>query len=51
LEHGILGVYRASNFIMGHREIGWEEVVWMHLAQDRDQLRAFVNTAMNLEVP
>jgi len=33
------------------REIGWEGVQWMHLAQDRDQWRAAVNTTMNLRVP
>jgi hypothetical protein len=33
------------------REIGWEGVDWIHLAQDRDQWRAFVNTVMNLRVP
>jgi hypothetical protein len=31
-------------------EIGWEDVDWMHLAQDRDQWLAFVNTVMNLQV-
>jgi hypothetical protein len=33
------------------KEIGWEGVDWMHLAQDRDQWRALVNTVMNLRVP
>jgi hypothetical protein len=33
------------------REIGWEGVDWMHLAQDRDQWCAVVNTVMNLWVP
>jgi hypothetical protein len=32
-------------------EIGWEGVDWTHLAQDRDQWRAVVNTVMNLGVP
>jgi hypothetical protein len=36
---------------MDLREIGWEGVDWIHLTQDRDQLRAFVNTEMNLRVP
>jgi len=29
---------------MDRRETGWEGVYWMHLAQDRDQRRAVVNT-------
>jgi len=36
---------------MDLREIGWEGVEWMHLAQDRDQLQAVVNTVMNLWFP
>jgi hypothetical protein len=32
-------------------EIGWEDLVWMHLAQDRDQWWAVMNTIMNLRVP
>jgi hypothetical protein len=31
-------------------EIGWEVVDWMHLAQDRNQWRAVVNTVMKLRV-
>jgi len=31
-------------------EIVWEGVDWMHLAQDRDQWRAVVNTVMKLWV-
>jgi hypothetical protein len=33
------------------REIGWGDMNWINLAQDRDQRRALVNTAMNLRVP
>jgi hypothetical protein len=33
------------------REIGWEDVDWMHMSQDRDRWRAVVNTVMNLWVP
>jgi len=33
------------------REIGWEGVDWIHLAQDREQWRALVNTVINLRVP
>jgi hypothetical protein len=36
---------------MDLREIGWEGVDWIHLAQDKDQWWAFVNTLMNLQVP
>jgi hypothetical protein len=36
---------------MDLREIRWEGVDWVHLAQDRDQWRAPLNTAMNLLVP
>jgi hypothetical protein len=32
-------------------ETGWEDVDWFHLAQDRDQWQAPVNTVMNLWVP
>jgi hypothetical protein len=28
---------------MDSREIGWEDVDWIHLAQDRDEWRALVN--------
>jgi len=33
------------------REIGWEIVHWIHLAQDRDQYRAVLNTVIKLQVP
>jgi hypothetical protein len=33
------------------REIGWEIVNWVHVAQDNDQWRALENTVMNLRVP
>jgi len=35
---------------MDLRETGWEGVDWMHLAQDRDQWRALVNTVMNVRI-
>jgi hypothetical protein len=33
------------------REIGWDGIDWIDLAQDRDQCRALVNTVMDLLVP
>jgi hypothetical protein len=36
-----------DNINMDLREIGWEFVNWIHLAQARDQWWALVNTAMN----
>jgi hypothetical protein len=36
---------------MDLREIGWEDVACIHLAQDRNQWWATVNAVMNLLVP
>jgi hypothetical protein len=35
---------RENNIKMDLRKIVWEVVHWMHLAQDRDQWGAIVNT-------
>jgi hypothetical protein len=35
---------------MDIRAIGWRDVEWIHLAQDRDHWRAVVSTVMNLRV-
>jgi hypothetical protein len=32
------------------REIGWDGMNWIDLAQDRDQWRALVSTVMSLRV-
>jgi hypothetical protein len=41
----------VENIKMDLTEIGWDDVDWIELAQDRDQWRALVNTVMNLRVP
>jgi hypothetical protein len=41
----------VDNFKIDLREIGWDEVDWMDMAQDKDQRRALVNTVLNLRVP
>jgi hypothetical protein len=33
------------------REIGWDGVDWIDMAQDREQWRALVKTILNLRVP
>jgi hypothetical protein len=33
------------------RDIGWDGMDWIDLAQNRDQWRALVNMMMNLRVP
>jgi hypothetical protein len=33
------------------REIGYDGIDWIDVAQDRDQWRALVNTAMKLQLP
>jgi hypothetical protein len=41
----------VDNIKMDLREVRWDGMDWIDLAQDRDQLRALVNTVMNLRVP
>jgi hypothetical protein len=41
----------VDNIKMDLREIGWYDMDWIDLAQDRDQWRALVNTVMNFRVP
>jgi hypothetical protein len=36
---------------MNLREIGWNGVDWIDMAQERDQWRALVNTVLNLRDP
>jgi len=39
-----------DNIRVDLREVGWENVEWMHLAQGRDQWWNHVNTIMNLQI-
>jgi hypothetical protein len=41
---------RVNNTKMNLREIGWDGIDWVDLAQDRDRWRALVNTMTNLRV-
>jgi hypothetical protein len=41
----------VDNIKMDLREIGWNGMDWIDLAQDRDKWRALVTTEMNLRVP
>jgi hypothetical protein len=41
----------VDNIKMDLREIGWNGVDWVDLAQDRDLWRALLNTVMKLRVP
>jgi hypothetical protein len=40
-----------ENMKMNLGKIGFGDVDWIHLAQDRDRRRALVNTVINLQVP
>jgi hypothetical protein len=39
-----------DNIKMDLREIGWDGVDWIELAQNKEEWRALVNTVMNLRV-
>jgi hypothetical protein len=42
---------REDNIKMDIREVGWEDMNWIELAQDTDRWRDLVNAVMNLRVP
>jgi len=42
---------REDNIKMDHREVGWEAMDWIDLAEDRDRWQALVNAVINLRVP
>jgi hypothetical protein len=41
----------VDNIRMNLAEVGWGDVDWIDLAQDRNRWRALVNSALNLRVP
>jgi hypothetical protein len=41
----------VDNIKIDLRELRWDGVDWIDLAQDRDKWRALVNMVMNLRVP
>jgi hypothetical protein len=41
---------KAKTYV-GGQCTGWDGMDWIDLAEERDQWRALVNTAMNLRVP
>jgi hypothetical protein len=49
-----LGIPRrrwVDNIRMDLGEVGWSDVDWIDLAQDRNKWRALVNSVLNLRVP
>jgi hypothetical protein len=40
-----------NNIKMIIQNLGWGDIDWIDLAQDRDRRRALVNLVMNLRVP
>jgi hypothetical protein len=42
---------RVDNIRMDLGKVGWDDVDWICLAQDRNRWRAFVNSVLNLRVP
>jgi len=40
-----------DNIKVDVQEVGFEDMAWINVAQDRDRWRAVVNAVMNLRVP
>jgi len=43
--------HKWEDITMCLREVGWECVNWMHLAQDRNHCPFLVKMAMNFQIP
>jgi hypothetical protein len=41
----------VDNIKMDLKEVGWDGMDWINLAEDIDQYQAFVNTIINIRVP
>jgi hypothetical protein len=41
----------VDNIKMDFKDIGWDCIDWIDLAQDMEQWRTLVNTVMNLRIP
>jgi hypothetical protein len=41
----------VDNIRLDLGEVGWGDVDWIGLAEDRKRLRSFVNSVLNLRVP
>jgi hypothetical protein len=41
----------VDNIKMDLREIGWDDVDWIDVTQNKDQWGVLVNTVLNLRVP
>jgi hypothetical protein len=48
---GIIRCRWVDHIKIDRRDISWDGMDWINVAQDRDQWRALVNTVMNLRVP
>jgi hypothetical protein len=49
-----IGISRCrweDNIKMDLRDIGWNNMDWIHVVLDMEQWRALANTAVNLRVP
>jgi hypothetical protein len=44
-------LFLSEIFKINFKEMGWGNMDWINLAQDRDQWRTPVNTVMNIRVP